>query len=450
MFPGPLLLLIGPPVVAGIVFLVRRWPVVAAVLGAVGILILARMVAAVPLSAGEATGRLFVGDTLAVYGRAFVLMEGVQETMAWLYRGMGLICLLAAVVPQGRLFVPLSLLLLAAVAAVLMIQPFIFGILLILVVVALVAMVIQAGQPGSTLAALRSLVMGTVAVCLLLVAGWMMGADQATFLTSIWQLWLLGVVMVVAGFPFHIWVRPAVTESPSLAPAVVFGLVHFALVGFSLSLWQENPWLQQNAQFGVLARGLGGATVVVAVLLAFNAGGFGRLLAYTLLADIGATVMMLPMGGTAGQDAVLAVLLLRFISLVLAGAGLGLLRGQLAADSFQGAGGLARRVPWGVALFVYGTMSLAGLPLTPGFAGRWAVISQVAGESPWLAGLLLLAAASTLVGLWRAVAGVLAPAEGEGVLLSGRERVVIQVVAIVALAGGALLAVFPQLLFRLI
>jgi NADH:ubiquinone oxidoreductase subunit 2 (subunit N) len=451
MFPGPLLLLIGPLLLAGVLFLLRRWPVVTAVLGALAVLILARMVAAIPLdnSGIETASPLFAGDTLAIYGRTFVLTDEVQAVVRLLYQGVALLMLLAAVAPQGRLFVPLCLLLLSPLAGLLMVQPFLIGILLLLVVMALVAMLIQGGQPGSTLAASRSLVLATVAVCLLLVAGWMMGADQATFLTSIWQLWLLGIVILLAGFPFHIWVRPAVTESPSLVPAVVFGLVHFALVSFSFSLWQENPWLQQNAQFGVLARGLGAATVAAAALLTFNAAGFGRLLAYTLLADIGATVMTLPVGGAAGQDALLSVLLLRFISLALAGTGLGLLRAQMPSDSWAAAGGLARRSPGAVILFAYGLISLAGLPVTPGFAGRWAVLGLAAAQSPWLAGLLLLAAASTLVGLWRMVAVILAPVEIEAPP-SSRQILLAEAAAVVVLVGGSIFALFPQLLLNLL
>ena len=129
---------------------------------------------------------------------------------------------------------------------------------------------------------------------------------------------------------------------------------------------------------------------------------------------------------------------------------MGLLRGQTPADSFQAAGKMVRRSPWGVVLFIYGVMSLAGLPLTPGYSGRWIVMSVAAAQSPWLAGLLLLAAASSLFGLGRAVAAVLASAEGDDRPLTGRERLLIEGAAVVVLVGGVLLAVFPQLLFDLI
>jgi NADH:ubiquinone oxidoreductase subunit 2 (subunit N) len=103
-----------------------------------------------------------------------------------------------------------------------------------------------------------------------------------------------------------------------------------------------------------------------------------------------------------------------------------------------------------VALFIYGTMSLAGLPLTPGFAGRWGVITLVAAQSPWLAALLLLAAASSLFGLWRALGAALAPAEEDVPPLPRRDALLAQGIAVTALAGGLLLALFPQILFNLI
>jgi NADH:ubiquinone oxidoreductase subunit 2 (subunit N) len=114
-------------------------------------------------------------------------------------------------------------------------------------------------------------------------------------------------------------------------------------------------------------------------------------------------------------------------------------------SSLAASSGLAWRTPLGVALFVLGCVSLAGLPLTPGFRSHWEIVSVVGRESPALAALAVLPIAGAVVAILRAFVPLLrAPEPGESP--SVPETPVMRAVAGLLLATGLLLAVAPQLL----
>jgi NADH:ubiquinone oxidoreductase subunit 2 (subunit N) len=405
MIPVPLLLLFGPPLIALLVYGLRRERA-AALVGAAGVAILALIVATAPLGEG---GGLFGGDTWPLLGRAFRLSESLRAIMLFVYGGAILLLLLAAIAPQGLAFAPGAILLLAPLAAALLIQPFVFGALLLLPAAALAALMLQGQKSGVTTAAMRCLATAAFGVPLLLILGWMLGADQVAFGATIGRLLALALVILLAGFPFHIWIRPAVAQSPPLTLALVFGLFHLVIAVFGLSLLSGAPWIRQQPYFSQLATTLGGATVAIGGLLALSASGPNSLLAYSLLADIGAGILAL--AWTGGEATLLLHFVARFISLLLASIGLAYLRPQLPVGGF--APGLAWRGLLPLALFAYGALSLAGLPLTPGFAGRWPIIGLAAGHSPALAALLVLSAAATTAGVLRGLVIWLAPPSAE-------------------------------------
>lgn len=459
MIPGPVLLLAGPLLPALVLLFLRRWPVVSGVVGGLVALGLRLWVAALPVTAAAGDAALFGGPVLTILGRSLVLTPVVQQLMLQIYVAAALLFFLSALWPQGADFVPAGLGLLASLAAALMFRPVIFGLLFWLLAAIFGAVLIQSGRVGSTRAALRYLLLTTVAVAILLLAAWMLGSQPEVFVSAIWRLLLLGLLILLAGFPFHIWVRPAVAEAAPLAAAFVFGLGQLVLVMLAFELLLAVPLGQQTlvfqeTQFLPLLRLFGALTLAVGGLLALTAQAWSGLLGYALLADMGAVILALSFG-VSGLPVALALLWARFVALTLAGLGVTVLRGQAgdAADDFASGRGLAWRLPLAVALFGLGLLTLAGLPLTPGFPGRWLVLTLVATDSAWYAALVALAAAGVVVGGLRCLVVFLSrpgAAEAAGVIPAGgwpsRLR---QWVLAGALAAGLLLVLFPQALLGL-
>jgi formate hydrogenlyase subunit 3/multisubunit Na+/H+ antiporter MnhD subunit len=198
----------------------------------------------------------------------------------------------------------------------------------------------------------------------------------------------------------------------------------------------------------------GAATLILASLFLLTTKSVGHLLGYLLLLDIGATVIALGLGGRMALDAVLAFIILRIVGLIMAGVGYSLIAGPVDASSngdtqLERSQGLAWRKPLGVALFIYGGLSLAGAPLTPGFSGRWALF--ISSQSP--AGLsLVVLVLSMVVGVFvllRFLVTTLTKEEASTELEVSPESNASKIIASGLLFIGFLLAFFPQLILSL-
>lgn len=415
--PGPLLPTLGPLVAALIIFLVlRRWPAASAIAGSAGAFLLGLATAAIPLQpadAGAATA-LIAGDEIIFLGRSLLLAEGVRQILVVAFFAAAILFLLSTLWPQGPDFVPAGLLALSPLAFAVMIQPFTFGAVALLVAAGPLAVMIQGHRPASTLPALRFLQFTALTIPAFLISGWMLHSQQFVLAAAIWRLLLLALVMLLAGLPFHLWVRPLVKEAPPLVIVFVLGLGQLLFMTFGWGLLQQFPGVLQTARFTTLLAWSGAGTSLLAALLALGAGDERRLLAALVLTDIGATLMILSLG-TPGMAHIWLLLLSRILSLLVAAVGLSLLAPHTAIR-FAGLKDALRPKPYGIILFAFGASSLIGLPFTPGFPARWATTRLLAQESVLLAVPLLLAVAAGTFGILRSLLrfteGVSQPPEG--------------------------------------
>lgn len=423
-------------------------------MGVLSLVIIGGLAAAVPLdvTGGNFAG-LIDGEPWVVLGRTILLTGQIRATLIFTYITMAILFLLSLLFPQGASFVPNCLIILSMLAAVLMVRPPEIGAAILVMMAGVVAVLIQSERAGSTLGSMRYLAIYVLAIPLLLVAGWMLKTQQVSSVSIISGLVLTATIMLLAGFPFHITVRPVVNESSSLIPVVTFGIVQLGAVVFSLTLLAENPGIHNNFQFIQFVRGSGLATVILAAVLTLTTRSLAGLVAYVLLLDIGATIIALSFSGPAATTATISLILVRIAGLILVATGLAFVRNQGAElpkdggpaseDQLNSYRGMVRRTPFGVILLVYGLLSLAGMPLTPGFSGRWLLVDLVAGQSPWVAAVILLTIALTMVAILRWLARLMAPARD--VSSSGvPESLLMRVVAGLALIIGLILALFPQ------
>lgn len=451
---APLVLMAGPLVLALILIPLGRWPKAASVFGALAAWLMVLYLAALnPGSAPGTSDGPLAGQSWILYGRSFTLSERVQLLLITVYVLLGFTFILSARYHQNAIFTPASLAIMTPLSGALMVSPFVFGGVLLLIAAGVLAVLIQGNRPGSTLASLRYLALTALAIPLLLSAGWMLESDQFQFLDNITLLVLVAVLLLTTSFPFQIWVAPVVGESSSLVPAVVFGIGRILVVAFCLDILIAQPFVFGSAQFQNLVSGSAGATLILAGLLAVTARSFGHLLGYILLISVGGVVAVLGSGGSSVVSVAMTMLIVRTISLFIAGAGLAMIRARAhtvagGANQFAANQGLAWRTPLGLGLFVYGGLSVAGLPLTPGFAGTWPAALLIGGRSPWLAAILILAIAAGAFGMMRRIIPLFnRPVEGAynevDIVPEGRTE---RVVAVVILLLGGLLALFPQLI----
>ena len=109
---------------------------------------------------------------------------------------------------------------------------------------------------------------------------------------------------------------------------------------------------------------------------------------------------------------------------MVSGYGLTVIRQRAGSQTdFDQVEGLGTRLPWASAALLLGLLSLAGLPLTAGFAGQWALM-QVLGSRDWLQAVVILAGALGLtIGVMRSLRALLGPLQI--LLLEREERIMI-------------------------
>jgi|GEM_PF-1962537 len=346
-----------------------------------------------------------------LWGQTWLLTGGTWTILHLLYLGTAVLFLLVtfwpatarslASTPSSSLsseFVSAGLAALTPLAAALMLPTALGAVALLLAAICVSIMIRPATSAASGRAALRYFIFATLALPFLLLAGWMVSSEQLVFAGVVWRLLLLGFALLLAGFPFHIWVRSLVATAPPLLLPFLFGLVHLILLVYGFRLLQENPFLESTPQFYALLRWLGVGTAVVGAILAWKPRDRGRLLGALLLLDLGSSIMALSLGAPGIRPALLLIHS-RYFSLLLVLVGLTWLRHPFHPGTESPSAHAVSQVPWASTLFVYGSLSLLGLPLTPGFAGRWALLSLVAANSLWPAVILLLATVAATAGL---------------------------------------------------
>jgi formate hydrogenlyase subunit 3/multisubunit Na+/H+ antiporter MnhD subunit len=448
--PNPSLLLVGPIIVSAIVLLIRRWNIAASIIGAIAVWIFAASI--LLLAPNQTTiSEIGSGSLWTLLGYTFVYQDFISIALAFIYIIIGFVFLLTLVVPQDDSFVGISLLILPPLTASLIMEPFSVGAIFFIIVGSVSAVLIQGRRPGSTLGSFRHLTLIILAVPLLLIAGWLLDSGQAQYLSSAAYLLLVAILSLLLAFPFQFWLGPNVSESRSLVPVILFGLVQLVVALFCLHMLVDNPIVYGNAQFLGILKASGVATIVIATLLILTCNSLGRLFGYLVLLDVGVTIIALSIGGRLGLRETIGILMLRTITLVFCGVGLGLIQAQKPDSSFESTNnsnlaGLAHRTPLGVALFVFGCLSLAGAPLTPGFAGRWSLVVITVSSPEWQSFVVILSVAIAIIGILRMLPRMFSTDVEDGVVVEPKQT---RIVAAALLVFGALIAISPGIIIDL-
>lgn len=429
---GSVLLLIVPLLGAALAWLLSRWPRFAVAVGTLAAWLLGFWLWRLPLP--EA------GEVVSIYGRSLTLTSTIQTLFVWLLAILGVLFLLSLSWPQGRYFVPAGLAFVSPMAAALLIRPLTLGALFGLIAAIFMGVFIQSDRAGRTQGAWRYVLLLFLAVSLLLAGGWMAETEQTALRETAGRLLAVAFLILLAGFPFHIWVQPVVTAVPGLSLAVVLGLGQMLLTIFVYEWIAAFPWLQQGAAFQMIIQGSALLTALTAGVLALTSRNWLRLLGSVLLLDMAVSLALLLIPTAEGRETAVLLLAARFLSLLFVAVGRpALLRLENAKDGSVLPLGTGAVLSAFVA--VYGLISALGFPLTIGFSGRWTAVSLLAhqpGVMPWLPIGILLAMGGGILGIWRQLA---APLMRTG-LLWLKDKILWQQAVVITGAAGLIWLVF--------
>lgn len=223
----------------------------------------------------------------------------------------------------------------------------------------------------------------------------MPAASQTSLLFGI-ALVLVGLGFKVAAVPFQFWVPDVYQGAPT--PVTAFLSVGSKAAGFVVLLrvlqtFFVVPELEEKIVAAVAV--MAGATLIFGNLAALPQTNMKRLMAYSSIGHAGYLLM-----GVAGIGAVLAgpaiayYLVAYLVTTCLAFLILILTTRAIGSDDIASFNGLARRSPYLAGTLMLSMLSLAGIPFTAGFLGKFLIFETalVSGHF-WLVGIGVLTVA---------------------------------------------------------
>ncbi len=221
-----------------------------------------------------------------------------------------------------------------------------------------------------------------------------------TFLT-------VGITLKLALFPLHMWLPNAYTYAPSAVTAFIASTAtkvavylllrfFFTVFGaeFSFDVMQLDRILMPLALLAILTMSL----------VAIYQEDVKRMLAYSSVAQIGYMVLGISFASALGLTAGILHL---FNHALMKGAlfmAMGCVMYRVGSVQIDRMNGLGRAMPWTMAAFVGGGLSIIGVPLTVGFISKWYLIQAALEQGMWpVAAVVLAGSLLAVIYIWKVV-----------------------------------------------
>lgn len=274
------------------------------------------------------------------------------------------------------------------------------------------------------------------------------GGYESFVLLSLF-LMLLGFGFKVASAPFHMWAPDVYQGAPTpvtaflavVSKTAAFAFILRILLSTYLFLFQMGPWKEL---VGPALLTLAAASMIVGNTAALRQLRTKRMLAYSAIAQAGyVLVPIATLSGAMMFESTLYYLMAYLFMTLGAFTVVMVVEPASGSEGIEAFAGLSRRSPWTAAAMTVFLLSLAGIPVTAGFFGKFYILLHaVTAETWWIAAVML---ATTVVsyfyyfGIIRMM--YFRPADN-------RAKVPIPVTAgaviLLAVAGTLILGFFPQ------
>jgi NADH-quinone oxidoreductase subunit N len=205
----------------------------------------------------------------------------------------------------------------------------------------------------------------------------------------------MGMLVIGAGFklalvPFHMWTPDVYEGSPAPVTAFVATVSKGAVFAILFRYFAPID-LQANYSLFLLFTALAIASMFVGNILALLQNNVKRILAYSSIAHMGYLLVAFVAGGTLAVTSVCYYLAAYFVTILGAFGVVTALSGpERDADTLDEYRGMGWRRPWLAGVFSAMLLSLAGIPLTAGFMGKFYVLAAGIRSALWLLAIVLV------------------------------------------------------------
>lgn len=250
-------------------------------------------------------------------------------------------------------------------------------------------------------------------------------------------LMVVGIGFKLALVPFHMWTPDVYEGAPAPVSAFIATVSKSAVFALLLRYFMQTEFLKSDSLFLVFGS-ISFLSMVVGNLLAMFQNNIKRILAYSSIAHMGYLLVAFLSGGAFSAQVVTFYLVTYSVTILGAFGVVTLLSdNERDADDIEDYRGMISQRPLMATVFTVMLFSLAGIPLTAGFIGKFYIITAGSSSGLWI--LVVTLALSSVVGLFyylRIIFSLHKPPVGEQ-----KSRI-----HSISFAGGMLLAVLLILL----
>lgn len=209
---------------------------------------------------------------------------------------------------------------------------------------------------------------------------------------------IVGIGFKLAVVPFHLWTPDVYEGAPSPTSAFIASVSKGAIVALLIRffmIWEGNYFNALILSFSIIAI----LSMLAGNLLALRQRNVKRILAYSSIAHMGYILVAFIADDSQGAEAVSFYLIAYFITIIGAFGVVSLVsEGDNEDYNLEAYQGLFWRKPWLATIFTTMLLSLAGLPLTAGFIGKFYVLLAGVHNNLWV--LLLTLVIGSVIGLY--------------------------------------------------
>jgi NADH-quinone oxidoreductase subunit N len=218
-------------------------------------------------------------------------------------------------------------------------------------------------------------------------------------------LLLAGIVLTITGIgfklgvvPFHLWTPDVYEGAPAPVAAFVATTSKSAMVALLLRYFYLSGAIEYRPVFLVFSV-IAIASMCAGNLLGLQQSNVKRILAYSSIAHFGYILVAFLAGGTMAVEAVSFYLVAYSVSILAAFGIVSVLSGaHRDADDLEDYRGLFWRRPVIASVFTAALFSLAGIPATMGFVGKFYVLDAGAAAAAWP--LIIILVVTSVAGLF--------------------------------------------------
>jgi len=223
-------------------------------------------------------------------------------------------------------------------------------------------------------------------------------------------LFYAGLLLMIVGFcfkagaaPFHFWVPDVYEGAATLITTYMSTVVKIAVFAAFLRLFHfcfaplTDFWIPAIVILAALSLLVGNITAVYQQH-------FKRMLAYSSISHVGYLLFAFIPLSASSDNSVFVYAAAYTLASVIAFAALIIIQRQVGSDSFDSFNGLAKKNPLLALTLTISMLSLAGIPLTAGFIGKFMMFAGTLGDLHlWLVGFAVLNAVVAISYYFRVV-----------------------------------------------